>query len=229
MIGWLETTLTSKCCRGTAGTVTQWIPPAGPHSARDGAPGGVARRPRSLNVPSTPPPLRCPRLGPDSYNLGPCLSLGAPSTDGEELLDLSPRIAHDLDTPGCIPLAPGTMRLAELADFPCSSYVCEPAELIGTLRANLPSTADAGARVTFALSDTHSVHCSEYEVPAYGEVYGMAPWLFNFDAQGMKVPTPAAYKSAKSSARRGRDRPLRRPVVAHAQSANHAARACLRL
>jgi len=42
----------------------------------------------------------------------------------------------------------------------------------------------------FRGSPTHSVHRSEYSVQPYGEIYGMHPMHFDFDAEGQMVPVP---------------------------------------
>lgn len=42
--------------------------------------------------------------------------------------------------------------------------------------------------VTFASSPTHSVHCSEFEIEPYSEVYGMHPRDFDFNEFGEQVP-----------------------------------------
>jgi hypothetical protein len=56
-----------------------------------------------------------------------------------------------------------------------------------------PTTSCALARkklrhVTFASSPTHSVHCSEFEIEPYSEVYGMHPRDFDFNECGEQVP-----------------------------------------
>jgi hypothetical protein len=64
--------------------------------------------------------------------------------------------------------------------FPVSSYAVndEPTKM----------RMQPHRQVSFAFSDTHSVHQSEHSVVAYGEIYGEHPKSFEFDADGNKLP-----------------------------------------
>lgn len=139
------------------------------------------------------------------------IDLEAPSPTVEKFPDVSHLIAGDIEIDDYIPLALNVFQ----EEFPCSSYIIEPAELVALVNdCSFPLTPDerltehAGffetdavfankaqrrAGVTFAPSDTHSVHCSEHEVPPYSEHYGIAPRLFDFDADGEMVPAMAAH------------------------------------
>lgn len=137
----------------------------------------------------------------------------APPSIAEDLQYTLPLSGDDASMTGRTAFEPNT--LTQLTDIPCSSYVVEPAELRAfetdvlasppssnrpavSIISREPAAGGAsrrahGARVTFAPSETHSVHRSEYEVPAYGAMYGMSPQSFDFDAEGFKVLRPTEY------------------------------------
>jgi len=76
--------------------------------------------------------------------------------------------------------------------WPISSYniECDSGTYIPPWIPSLPLNRRRRPKhVYFAGSPTHSVHCSEYSVPPYCEVYGEHPNGFEFGPEGERVPT----------------------------------------
>jgi len=75
------------------------------------------------------------------------------------------------------PTPTGTQLQALKEKFPASSYAVsdEPVRILSR-------------HIAFAPSPTHSVHQSEHSVAPYGEIYGLHPMSFEFDAAGNQIP-----------------------------------------